>query len=144
MPAEALPRVLVIKLGALGDVVQALGPFAAIRRNHPGAHVTLLTTAPYKAFLAASGWFDEIWIDDRPPPWRADRCDEILQRVARHQLFSKLSRLFDEGMRLLARAVEDGDRRRVLGDVESEVAAHRAKADETDFRIRHDVFSRKA
>ncbi len=59
-------RILVIKLGALGDVVQALGPFRAIREHHPRARVTLLTTAPYAEFLADSGLFDEIQIDDRP------------------------------------------------------------------------------
>ena len=42
---EAGP-VLVIKLGALGDFVQALGPFAAIRQNHEQARLVLLTTAP--------------------------------------------------------------------------------------------------
>ena len=34
-------RILVIKLGALGDFVQALGPFAAIRRHHAGDRITL-------------------------------------------------------------------------------------------------------
>lgn len=60
------PRILVIKLAALGDVVQALGPMAAIRRHHADAHITLLTTAPYADFLRASGCFDEIWTDSRP------------------------------------------------------------------------------
>lgn len=59
-------RILVIKLGALGDMVQALGPFQAIRRHHPQAHVTLLTTAPYVDFARATGWFDDIWTDARP------------------------------------------------------------------------------
>ena len=60
-------RILVIKLGALGDFVQALGPMAAIRRHHAGAHVVLLTTAPFAALARASGYFDEIWLDERPP-----------------------------------------------------------------------------
>lgn len=62
-------RVLVIKLGALGDIVQATGPFAAIRRHHGDAHITLLTTKLFSDFAAAGGWFDEVWIDDRPS-WR--------------------------------------------------------------------------
>lgn len=81
MPADAARRVLVIKLGALGDVVLALGPFAAIRRHHAAARITLLTTAPYAAFLAASGYFDEIWTDDRPPLWRADRWLALRRRL---------------------------------------------------------------
>ena len=60
------PAILVIKLGALGDVVQALGPFAAIRRHHADARITLLTTRPFVALARASGCFDDIWTDDRP------------------------------------------------------------------------------
>ncbi|MEX2454501.1 MAG: glycosyltransferase family 9 protein [Rhodospirillaceae bacterium] len=59
-------RILVIKLGALGDFVLATGPFAAIRRAHPDGRIVLLTTAPYAGLAAESGLFDEIWIDERP------------------------------------------------------------------------------
>lgn len=62
-------RILVVKLGALGDIVQATGPFAAIRAHHADDHVTLLTTRPYAGFLEASGWFDAVEIDSRPG-WR--------------------------------------------------------------------------
>src|SRR3989338_5143623 len=57
--------ILVIKLGALGDFVQALGPFAAIRSHHRDARITLLTTAPYAEFAEACGYFDEVWLDDK-------------------------------------------------------------------------------
>lgn len=59
-------RFLVIKLGALGDFVQALGPFAAIRHHHRDARVTLLTTAPFRDFAQASGYFDDVWDFGRP------------------------------------------------------------------------------
>jgi len=59
-------RILVIKHGALGDFVLAMGPFAAIRSHHARAHITLLTAAPYADLARRSGWFDEVWIDDRP------------------------------------------------------------------------------
>jgi ADP-heptose:LPS heptosyltransferase len=62
----AKPNILVIKLGALGDVVLALGPMAAIRRHHADAHIVVLTTAPFAEFLRASPYADEVWIDDRP------------------------------------------------------------------------------
>ncbi len=67
----AVRNILVIKLSALGDFVQAMGPCAAIRRTHADARITLLTTAPYAAFAAASSYFDEIWTDDRPRWWQA-------------------------------------------------------------------------
>lgn len=71
--SKAAPRILVIKLGALGDVVQATGPFAAIRKHHKGAHITLLTGPAYRDFLAASDWFDAVWVDERPgwKNWRS-------------------------------------------------------------------------
>ena len=59
-------RILIIKLAALGDLVQAFGPFAAIRAHHPGAHVTLLTTPPYAPLARRSPWFDAVWEDGRP------------------------------------------------------------------------------
>lgn len=62
-------RILVIKLGALGDVILALGPFAAIRRHHRNAHITLLTTPAFAGFLESSPYFDEIWSEARVPPW---------------------------------------------------------------------------
>jgi ADP-heptose:LPS heptosyltransferase len=59
-------RILVIKLGALGDFVQAMGPAAAIRAYHPDASITLLTTKPYAELARAAPYFDDVWIDVRP------------------------------------------------------------------------------
>lgn len=69
MPATASggqTRILVIKHGALGDFVMALGPCQAIRDHHADAHITLLTTKPYADLARASGLFDDVWIDARP------------------------------------------------------------------------------
>jgi ADP-heptose:LPS heptosyltransferase len=63
---EQKERVLVIKLGALGDFVQALGPMQAIRAHHPKAAITLLTTPPFAGLARASKLFDDIWTDGRP------------------------------------------------------------------------------
>jgi ADP-heptose:LPS heptosyltransferase len=59
-------RIAVIKLGALGDFVQALSPFRTIRAHHEDAHITLVTTRPFAALGRATGYFDEIWDDGRP------------------------------------------------------------------------------
>ena len=60
------PRILVIKLGALGDFVQAMGPAAAIRAHHAEAAITLLTTAPFAELARRAPYFDDVWIDERP------------------------------------------------------------------------------
>ena len=59
-------RILVIKLSALGDVVQAFPAFDRIRAAHPDAHITLLTTPSYAALAAAGPWFDAVEADGRP------------------------------------------------------------------------------
>jgi len=59
-------NILVIKLGALGDVVQALGPMAAIRKHHAPDRITVLTTLPYGELIKAAGVCDDVIIDNRP------------------------------------------------------------------------------
>jgi ADP-heptose:LPS heptosyltransferase len=61
------PReILIIKLGALGDFIQALGPMPEIRRYHADDRITLLTTPRYAELAAQTRLFDDILIDDRP------------------------------------------------------------------------------
>ena len=64
MPAPE--KILVIKLSALGDFVQAMAPAATIRIHHKDAKIVLLTTAPYGDLARQSPYFDEVWIDERP------------------------------------------------------------------------------
>ncbi len=68
MPDPGGGRVLVIKMGALGDFVQALGTFAAIRAHHGGVHITLLTTPSFAEFAESLDLFNEIWADRKPCP----------------------------------------------------------------------------
>ena len=64
-----MARILVVKLGALGDLVLAFGPFAAIRERHCGDQMALLTTAPFASLARAAPWFDEVLVDSRPRWW---------------------------------------------------------------------------
>ena len=68
-PRPARQRLLVIKLGALGDFIHAFHGFAAIRASRPDSHITLLTTAPFRALAEASPWFDAVVMDARAPWW---------------------------------------------------------------------------
>ena len=86
-----MKNVLVIKLGALGDFVLAMGPFAAIRRHHRGAAITLLTTAPFAELAEASGYFDAVWIDTRP---KLTQPFEIL-KLARRLNNAGFERVYD-------------------------------------------------
>lgn len=60
------PRILVIKLSALGDFVAAMGHFRSIRDFHAHGHITLLTTPPFERLARDGGWFDAVWTDGRP------------------------------------------------------------------------------
>lgn len=63
-------KILVIKHGALGDLINAMGAFAAIRENHLQAHITLLTSPAYINLMSETGYFDEIIGDPRSRnPW---------------------------------------------------------------------------
>lgn len=79
--------ILVIKLSALGDFVQAFGPFAAIRAHHQNARITLLTTEPLADFARASPWFDAVWVDSRPQLWQAGALWR-LRRLLRSRPFA--------------------------------------------------------
>jgi ADP-heptose:LPS heptosyltransferase len=61
-----IAKILVIKLGALGDFVQALAAMKHIREAHPRAHITLLTTPPFEALARASPYFNDVESDGRP------------------------------------------------------------------------------
>ncbi|WP_424813771.1 glycosyltransferase family 9 protein [Roseococcus sp. YIM B11640] len=86
---RAPERILVIKLAALGDFVQAFRPFAAIRAHHPAAEITLLTTPPFAGLAKASPWFDHVWSDGRPS-WLDPRGLWGLARRLRHAAFARV------------------------------------------------------
>jgi ADP-heptose:LPS heptosyltransferase len=88
-PSVARRKILVIKLSALGDFIQALGPAAAIRRRHAGDEITLLTTDAFAELARQSGLFDRVAIDGRPrlldvPGWLA------LRRALRDSRFDRV------------------------------------------------------
>lgn len=63
---DAIHRVLVIRLSALGDFIMALPAMSAIRHHHPDAEITLLTTAPLADIGRRTGWFNHVAVDVRP------------------------------------------------------------------------------
>lgn len=59
-------KILVIKLAALGDVVQSFAALAHIRAAHPGAEITVLTTPPFAELFRLSPYADKVENDGRP------------------------------------------------------------------------------
>jgi ADP-heptose:LPS heptosyltransferase len=95
-------RILVIRLGALGNIVQSLGPCAAIRAHHADAAITLLTRPAYADWLATAPYFDRVWIDAAPAWWdlggwarlRRRLIDGQFERVYDLQTSARSSRYF--------------------------------------------------
>lgn len=65
-------NILIIKHGALGDLIQSEGALRDIRANHPDALITVLTEPAYARIMARCPWVDEIVKDPRAPRWRLD------------------------------------------------------------------------
>ena len=66
MARRQVPKVLVIKLSALGDFVLALAAMKKIRQAHAKAHISLLTTPAFEGLAKASPYFDAVFTDGRP------------------------------------------------------------------------------
>ena len=61
-------RILVIKHGALGDIIQGLDGYASLRAGHQRDHLAVLTTPPFAGLFAAMPFFDEVLVDHRASP----------------------------------------------------------------------------
>ena len=67
MPTE---KILVIKHGALGDVVLAMGTMKRLRELHPDAHMVLMTMGMFVPMVKQLGVFDDFIVDNRLPYWK--------------------------------------------------------------------------
>lgn len=73
-------KILVIKLGALGDFIQMMGFYAAIRHRWPEAHITLMTGKPFIRLAQQSGYFNDYIEDNRT--WRPSDYIRIIKNLA--------------------------------------------------------------
>jgi ADP-heptose:LPS heptosyltransferase len=62
-------NILVVKLGAFGNIILSLAAFAAIRQHHAGARITVLTSETYAGWLRTFPYFDDVLVDPRPRWW---------------------------------------------------------------------------
>jgi ADP-heptose:LPS heptosyltransferase len=59
-------RILIIRLGALGDLVFCFQSFYEIRQAHPNAEIVLLTRPPFASFARSLPWIDRVILDTHP------------------------------------------------------------------------------
>jgi ADP-heptose:LPS heptosyltransferase len=84
-------EILIIKLGALGDFIQVLGPMPEIRRYHVNDRITLLTTLRYAELAHRTRLFDDVLIDHRP------KAPDIMRWVALRRTLegTRFDRVYD-------------------------------------------------
>ena len=77
--------ILIIKHGALGDMILATGPMKAIRQHHPDATITLLTQPFFATLMQDCSFIDRIETDTRPKWWKLARSLPLIRQLrARH------------------------------------------------------------
>lgn len=101
-------KILVIKHGALGDIIQGLDAYASLRKGNPEAHIAIMTTPGFAQLFSQMPWFNEVIIDKRANAinlaqairirsvlrrnWRFIVDMQCSRRTARyHQFFTKPS-----------------------------------------------------
>jgi len=62
------PRILVVRLGAMGDVIHTLPAVASLKHSFPGSHLTWLIEAQWAPLLAGNPYVDSVAIFRRGSP----------------------------------------------------------------------------
>lgn len=62
-------QILVIKHGALGDIIQGLDGFASLRHGHKDDHLAVMTSPAFAGLMRLMPFFDEVIVDPRAKPW---------------------------------------------------------------------------
>jgi ADP-heptose:LPS heptosyltransferase len=86
-----MERILVIKHGAFGDVIQSDGALRDVRAHHPDAEIVVLTTPPYARIFARCPYVDRVLVDPRAPRWRLDHMSALRDQLRRE----KFARVYD-------------------------------------------------
>lgn len=76
-----MAAILVIKLSALGDLVQADGALRDIREHHPEDHLTVMTTPPYREYMERCPWVDDVFVDPRASRFNVMQMVKLCRRL---------------------------------------------------------------
>jgi heptosyltransferase-1 len=73
-----LHRILIVRLGSMGDIIHALPGVASLKPSFPGARVTWLVERQWRPLLEGNGFVDRIVVfhRDAPRSWRGTK-DEL-------------------------------------------------------------------
>jgi ADP-heptose:LPS heptosyltransferase len=91
-----MSRILIIKHGAFGDIIQSDGALRDIRAFHAGDEIVVLTTRAYARIFERCPHVDRVMIDPRAPRWRIDKMLALRQMLAKES-FSRVYDLQNSG-----------------------------------------------
>lgn len=76
-----MATVLVVKLGALGDLLLADGALRDLRAHHAGDRIVLLTRRPFARMMARCPWVDGVLVDENAPRWHLPRMHALARQL---------------------------------------------------------------
>lgn len=82
-------KILVIKHGAFGDLIQADGVLRDIRNHYPQAEIVLLTSPEFESLMHRCPHIDRILTDSRSPIWQLTK-HIALSKTLKHELFTQI------------------------------------------------------
>ena len=62
---EASPRILVVRLGAMGDIIHTLPAVASLKHSFPGSHITWAIAPQWAPLLAGNVFVDRLILLER-------------------------------------------------------------------------------
>ncbi len=84
-----MSNILIIKHGALGDLIQANGAIKDIKEHYINRKVFLLTSEPYAIFMSECPYLDGVIIDKRLPRWNLFFLYKLKKLLSKYN-FSKV------------------------------------------------------
>ena len=84
--AKRKNSILVIKHGALGDLMQSVGILNDIRQHYAESTITLLTSSTYVQLMQRCPYVDHVIADNRAPIWRIDQQIKLKKRLQRQKV----------------------------------------------------------
>jgi ADP-heptose:LPS heptosyltransferase len=78
-------NILIIKHGALGDLIQITSSLKSIRQKYPDSKITLLTDIKFKFFSDRIIFVDEIIYENRPTFFRIDKWLTIILKIIKRR-----------------------------------------------------------
>ena len=80
-----MKKILIIKHGALGDLIQTTGIFKSIREAHQNDNITLLVDKKFDFFIKDAPFFDQVFYDTRSSFYSINMWIKIITKLRKEK-----------------------------------------------------------